>query len=37
MLLEKTHLGRALLNMVTLGSTNSYKYDDLFDALEGLK
>lgn len=36
--LEKSHLGRALKNMVTLATKLGYNYDDLtaaFDALKG--
>jgi hypothetical protein len=35
--MEKSHLGRALKNMITLASKLGYNYDDLFDAIDALK
>ncbi|EGR28560.1 inorganic pyrophosphatase family protein, putative [Ichthyophthirius multifiliis] len=34
---KTTHLGRALLSMVQLGSNVSYEYEDLFNAINDLK
>lgn len=35
--LEKSNLGRALKNMVTIASKLGYNYDDLYDAFSALK
>jgi len=35
--LQKTHLGRALKNMVTLASKLGYNFDDLHEAFDALK
>jgi len=35
--LEKSHLGRALKNMVTIATKLGYNYDDLYNAFDALK
>lgn len=35
--LEKSHLGRALKNMISISSRLGYNYEDLFDAFDALK